>query len=1267
MKLKLLFFLLLAPLVVLGQDFEYNGVNYTVISESEKTCRTKTGTSSSPGNRITGELVLQEKVLFNEKEYTLTEIGEYSFAYNRTINGSLIIPNTVTIIKKSAFENCIGITGDLIIGDSVEEIGEWSFSSCSNLEGLKLGNSVKTIKSNAFKQCSGFKGCLDIGDSVEQIESNAFYMTSFTELKLGTSVERLGNAAFEYCKYLTGKLILPEKVRYVGERCFEECNFGEIIIKSTDPFMTVCDDAFAIRGGVRSVISYNPVPPDLFSKSFAPDIVKVPLYIPIEYIESYKKAFIWRDFINIIGFEGEEPIEMKCSPTNKIHVGETTYIDIISHCVDFDIVSEGLSYRIAPDWKYIKEGRTLIYDRERGTDISIEIIAEEVGEAIFTIELAGIKNSFDITVLEGNPEESELTITLNFENLILKQGETSKLTATIEPENATDKTVSWKSDNEAVATVSDDGMVTAISVGTAIITATCGSATATCTVTVNPVEATSIELSSRDVTLLIGSTTTLTATVYPENTTNQQITWSSSAPTIASVDAKGNITAIREGEATITATCGSASATCKVTVTPVAPTSIELNVKDMVLYIGQSETIQAIVRPPNTTYPTVTWHSDDESVATVSANGKVTGTKEGTATITATCANVSATCRVTVNPIPASNIEITSGNVTLTIGSSTKLAAKVSPDNTTHPDVDWSSSDTGVATIAADGTVTAVSLGTAIITAKCGNVSATCTVTVIPVPSEGIVISPSEVTMLLEETFTLSATVYPEDTTDKNVTWGSDNPSVASVSSTGVVTALSIGTARITARNGNSSATCQVTVNPVVATGISLNVKDETIFVASSTQLVATISPFNVTDKTITWTSSKPEIATVSDQGEVLGLSVGTTTVTASIGNVSASAQINVVHRIPDMDPAVTTSERDIVTISGRPVNMAVYAEGGEPTGWSYLWTKNGETVSKSSELNIMAINDTETVKAETYRVKVENEIDKVVILSEIFDFVVQIYPAIKENPDGNGSGIDISISTGTDSPDKTREGNIITLSASTPSGGNPQGWELIWSDAQGKIGEGESIETVATMSAGSSMAVEPTIYTLDMTNFSPEGEVWAQYNLNSNPISVYRRPQTPLQMLRKGDGRSHTFVTTMSIPDAELERLGYRFIFGWTDSDGKDHVIEQTNERYCHTDAKTYNDPANKFWVYSIWVYNDGCMVSSGLRYLDGSLDENFDASVFDGSYVYTGTGSRVRTGIYSIDGHYMGNDSEQLTTGIYIVISESHGVISTEKIIIP
>lgn len=1209
-------------------------------------CRGFTGSLTIPDNvEIIGNYAFQYCMGFTGSltiGNTVQTIGIDAFKECRGFTGSLTIGNSVQTIGTEAFYNCSGFTGSLTIPDNVQTIGSGAFNSCSGFNGsLKIPKSITTIGMRTFRGCSGFTGPLVIPDKVEAIGDYAFSGCSgftgsltipnsvqtigyeaFREcrgftglLTIGANVETIGESAFYYCRGFTGSLIIPNSVQTIGAGCFRSCNFGEVKSYATTP----------ARAGKNAF--------DSFYSS--------PLYVPSASVNLYKTADEWKNFqyINPLPVEATDITLNKAELILLVGQEETLIATLTPEDATTEIV-----------WSVDENGKNIISVDQNG-----KVTALKVGEAIVKATAGSFSVTCKVTV---NPVVA-FGVTLNVQDMTLLVGQTDKLTATIEPENATDQTIVWKSDNEAIATVGTDGTVTAVSIGTANITATCGEATATCKVTVNAVPASSIELSLEDVTILLGENVTLTAKVYPENTTNQTITWTSDNDAVASVDADGKVTALSVGTANITASCGTVSATCKVTVTPVAPTSIELNIKDMVLFIGQSETIQAIVRPANTTYPTVTWQSDDETIATVSAEGKVTGIKEGVATITASCGGVSATCTVTINPIPASNIVITSGDVTLTIGSTATLTAKVSPDNTTYPEVEWLTSDPNIATISADGIVTAVNIGTAIITAKCGTVSATCRVTVIPVPSEGIVISPTAVLMLLGENITLSATVYPESTTDKTVAWGSDNPAVASVSSDGLVTALSVGTATITASNGSAKASCTVTVSPIEATSISLNVKDETIFVESTTQLVATIYPENVTDKTITWTSSKPEIATVTEQGLVYGLSVGTTTVTATIGKLSTACQINVVHRIPDMDPSVTTSNRDIKTISGTPVNMAVYAQGGEPAGWSYEWTKNGTTVSETSELNITAINDTETVIAETYRVKVENEIDKVVILSEVFDFVVQIYPAVELTNDD----FEITISTGTGSSNKAREGNTITLSAATPSGGNPQGWEYEWTSAQGPIGEGETIETIATMSAGESMEVESTNYEVTVTNYGPEGDTWAQFNTGAT-IEVYRRPATPLLLLKKGDGASHTFIAMMPISDAQMELLNYYLVYGWTDTDGNENIIEQTNLRYCHTEADVYDNTSNRFWVYSVWYYNDGSVVTSGRRYLDGSVDEDFDASTFDGNGVGQGQERKSRSAVFTIDGHYVGSDLSKLQPGIYIRTSEVAGEVKTQKI---
>ena len=252
-------------------------------------------------------------------------------------------------------------------------------------------------------------------------------------------------------------------------------------------------------------------------------------------------------------------------------------------------------------------------------------------------------------------------VSLSPDTLTLDVGESSTLTATITPDNATDKSVTWESSASGVATVDTSGKVTAVSVGTATITATAADGSgekATCSVTVNaaaivPVESVSLHKTSLELTE--GGTARLTATILPDIATNKNVTWSTSDASIATVT-DGVVTAVAPGTATITVTTedGGKTATCAVTVAAatVPVTGVTLNKTSTSLYVGDTETLTATVAPDNATNKAVTWTSSDSTVATVDQNGVVTALARGTAVITATAADGSganATCTVTVS------------------------------------------------------------------------------------------------------------------------------------------------------------------------------------------------------------------------------------------------------------------------------------------------------------------------------------------------------------------------------------------------------------------------------------------------------------------------------------------------------------------------------------------------------------------------------------------------------------------------------------------
>jgi len=264
---------------------------------------------------------------------------------------------------------------------------------------------------------------------------------------------------------------------------------------------------------------------------------------------------------------------------------------------------------------------------------------------------------------EPKPNEIAVTsINLNKTTLALTVGSSETLTATVLPDNATDKTVTWTSSNTAVATVDANGKVTAVAEGTATITAKAGDKTATCAVTVSGsvVAVTSINLNKTTLTLTVGGSETLTATVLPDNATDKTVTWTSSNTAVATVDANGKVTAVAVGTATITAKAGDKTATCAVTVSGsvVNVTDITLDRTALTLTPGSSATLTATVTPSNATNKTVTWTSSNTAAATVDANGKVTAVTVGTATITATAGDKTATCAVTSRTLPAGGVLI---------------------------------------------------------------------------------------------------------------------------------------------------------------------------------------------------------------------------------------------------------------------------------------------------------------------------------------------------------------------------------------------------------------------------------------------------------------------------------------------------------------------------------------------------------------------------------------------------------------------------------
>lgn len=272
-------------LTVVARDFTFNGINYTVISEEQKTVSTKTGTGlvgsghTKPGSDVSGRLTLPATVSDGTNDYTLTEIGDLSFietkiagrlvipntvtrigrgafAYCKSLSGSLVIPNSVDSICDYAFYKCTGFDGTLTLPESLVKIGHVAFSGCSGLTGsLVIPNSVTTLGSHAFSECKGFNGTLTLSESLTEITWGAFsYCSGFTgELRIPESVTVIDPITFRYCKGFTGSLIIPNSVKSIGSNAFSGCDGfdGDLILPDG---LTVLEDCtFDHCTGLKSV------------------------------------------------------------------------------------------------------------------------------------------------------------------------------------------------------------------------------------------------------------------------------------------------------------------------------------------------------------------------------------------------------------------------------------------------------------------------------------------------------------------------------------------------------------------------------------------------------------------------------------------------------------------------------------------------------------------------------------------------------------------------------------------------------------------------------------------------------------------------------------------------------------------------------------------------------------------------------------------------------------------------------------------------------
>ncbi len=581
-----------------------------------------------------------------------------------------------------------------------------------------------------------------------------------------------------------------------------------------------------------------------------------------------------------------------------------------------------------------------------GLDIlTVPVIWSTSDASVATVTTAGVLTGVKVgtVTITGTAGAKSASVTINVKLVPVKSvavtlkpsllvGEASSAAAVsvdVQGNTLTGRVTAWASRNSAVATVSNAGLVTGVSVGTTTIDAVVDGVVGSAAITVVPVPILigSITVGLAQTTASVVGQTTAASAVIKSTTgsvlTDRVLLWTSSNTDVATVSQLGIVTAFASGTAVITASSEGKSGSATYTVTivtivaglPVA--SVAVSTALTTLSLGKTSQSSAIVRDGNGTVLTnrvISWSSSNLGVATVNSAGLVQSTGVGTSTISASSEGKSGSVTIAVISAPVASIVVSAPSRNLQPTNTTQALAvlkDIDGNVLSGRVIVWTNSTPATATVSASGFVTAVASGTTTVTATSEGVSASITITVPAVASVAVTAAVNFV--LTAQTSQLIA--VPKDAgnnalTNRVVSWSSGTPSVATVSAVGLVTAISPGTSTISATSESTVGTLLFTVVLPVGS-IAVSSTSNALLLNGQAQASALILDMfgnAVTTVPPVWTSSNPARATVTQTGVVTQVQSGSllnVTISAAAGGVTASTVIQLTGHPAEVIPAL--------------------------------------------------------------------------------------------------------------------------------------------------------------------------------------------------------------------------------------------------------------------------------------------------------------------------------------------------------------------------